>query len=91
MSVRKTITFAIDAKGNRKEILDIDVPDKKHRAYFQQAKIGALPKGAVRIEVYQMIRQTVGMDVAARDTRLTQEAEAAEAGQTSPPHTHKLS
>lgn len=56
------ITYAVDSKGNRKEVIGEDKPDKEHKAYFHAAKSGILPKGVTRIELWKRIRYTVGLE-----------------------------
>ena len=65
-----TRTVAVGKDGKETEILGRDVPLKKHKEHFNASKCGELPKGAVRVEVWERIRQTTGIDVAAQKARL---------------------
>jgi hypothetical protein len=79
--MRNVITVAVDAKGNRKEIFGTEDSEHRQREYFQASKHGELPKGVVRIEQWQRIKVTTGIDKAARKKRLEEEAESIKNGE----------
>lgn len=52
----------VDAKGKRTIHFDSDVPEKQQRIYFNTMKVGHLPKGVARVELWERFRQTVGIE-----------------------------
>lgn len=60
--MRHVMTFHVDAKGKRTEHFGPDTPEKTQRAYFNNSKVGRLPKGVVRVELWERFRQTTGIE-----------------------------
>lgn len=77
--MRHTILVTVDEKGGRKIVHGPEVAERKQRESFQKFKHGELPKGVCRVEVWQRIKQTTGVDLAARKLRIDEEAKAEEA------------
>lgn len=68
-----SITVAVGRDGKQTVIHDGKVSLKDQKHYCRSAKISPLPKGAVRVERWERVFQTTGLDVEAQKQRLGEE------------------
>lgn len=75
--MKTAITVAIDKDGKSKVLHGPEVAFEVQRKAFTANKLGDLPKGAVRVELYERTRHTVGVDRELQKRREDQEKEQA--------------